>query len=76
MQHSYNRERKMTVVLEVTFEELRLIQSLAKAVAKLDELPGGVWTADLVDLTDNLQHVITASARDAADHFTFIADNQ
>jgi hypothetical protein len=76
MEHSYNRERKMEVLIEITFEELQMIQSLAKAVAKMDELPSGVWLSDLVNLTDNLEAVITQAARDAAAHFTGIADNQ
>ena len=76
MEHSYNRERKMTVVVEVTFEELQLLQTLAKAVAKLDELPSGIWAPDLIDLTENLQAAVTQAARDAAAHFTGIADHQ
>lgn len=76
MEHSYNRERKMAVVLEVTFEELQLLQTLAKAVAELDEMPSGIWAPDLVDLTENLRAAVTQAARDAAAHFTGIADHQ
>ena len=74
MRQSYNRERAMPIILEVTFEELRQIEKLAKAVMGQEELPEGIWQSELRDLLEGVQGAIKEAARDAASHFTCYAE--
>jgi hypothetical protein len=75
MRQSYNRERAMPIILEVTFEELRQIESLAKAVMGQEEMPDGIWKSELRDLLEGVQGAIKEAARDAAGHFNSIVEN-
>ena len=75
MQHRYNRERDLPIVIETTVDELRLISLLAEAVAKLDEMPKGVWESDLRTLTTNVKGVLNAVAYDAHQHFKRLRDD-
>lgn len=75
MKQRYNLERVMPVVLEVTFEELRLIEKLAEAVIGQEEMPNGIWKSDLRDLLEGVQGVIKEAAHGAAGHFNRIAEN-
>lgn len=76
MRQRYNIERSMPVVLEVTCEELRLIENLAKAVIAQEDMPDGIWKGELRDLLESVQGAIKEVASDAARHFTGIAENQ
>jgi hypothetical protein len=76
MRQRYNLERAMPVVLEVTFDELRLIENLAKAVIELEDMPKGVWKSELRDLLEGIQGAIKEVAEDATCHFTNIANEQ
>ena len=76
MQHRDNRERDLPIVIETTVDELRLISLLAEAVAKLDEMPKGVWESDLRTLTTNVKGLLHEAACDAQLHFKHVqADN-
>ena len=75
MQHNYNRERHMPVILTTTVEDLRLILALAKAVGAMDSLPNGVWTNELRELTANVKAALHGAASQAADHFEWLAAN-
>jgi len=76
MRQRYNLERSMPVVLEVTFDELRLIENLAKAVIEQEDMPNGVWKSELRDLLKSVQGAIKEVAEDATRHFTGIAGEQ
>ena len=69
MRHRYNLERSMPVVLEVTFDELHLIENLAKAVIGQEDMPDGIWKSDLRNLLENVQGAIKEVTSDAAQHF-------
>jgi hypothetical protein len=69
MRQRYNLERSMPVVLEVTFDELRLIENLARAVVEQEDMPDGVWKGELRDLLESVQGAIKEVASDAAQHF-------
>lgn len=76
MRQRYNLERSMPVVLEVTCDELRLIEKLAKAVLEQEDMPDGVWKSELRDLLEGVQGAIKEVASDAARHFTGMAPDE
>ena len=69
MRQRYNLERSMPVVLEVTCDDLRLIEKLAKAVMEQEDMPDGIWKSDLRDLLESVQGAIKEVASDAASYF-------
>ena len=75
MQQNYNRERHMPVVLTATVEDLQLILALAKTVGAMDLLPDDVWSNELRELTANVKAALHGAAREAADHFEWLAAN-
>ena len=75
MHHNYNRERSMDIVLNVSFEELRLIRDLARAVGEMEEMPDGVWSHDVKHLGTYADTALHQAAVEAAEFFRNVAES-
>ena len=75
MIHNYNRERSMDVVLNISFEELRLIRDLARAVSAMEEMPDVVWSHDVRQLGAKADTALHQAAVEAAEFFRNVAES-
>ena len=46
MQYNYTREHQLPVVVELTYEDLQLIQRMAKLVIDMETTPDGIYKGD------------------------------
>ena len=46
MKYEYTREHMMPVVMELTYEDLQLIQKMAKLVIDMETAPDGIYKGD------------------------------
>ena len=46
MKYEYTREHMMPIVMELTYEDLQLIQKMAKHFIELETMPDGIWKGD------------------------------
>jgi hypothetical protein len=64
MQYSYTREHQLPVVVELTYEDLTLIQKMAKLVIDMETAPDGIYKGDARKLdrevTEALNRVASA----------------
>jgi len=47
MKYEYTREHLMPIVMELTYEDLRNIQKMAKHLLELETMPEGLWKGDV-----------------------------
>jgi hypothetical protein len=47
MKYEYTREHMMPIVMELTYEDLQLIQRVAKCFLDMEEKPEGIWAGDM-----------------------------
>ena len=47
MQYQYTREHLLPIVMEMTYEDLQLIQRVAKCFLDMEDKPDGIWAGDM-----------------------------
>jgi hypothetical protein len=47
MKYEYTREHLLPVMVELTYEDLRNIQKMAKHFIELETMPDGLWKGDM-----------------------------
>jgi hypothetical protein len=66
MKYEYTREHLMPIVMELTYEDLRNIQKMAKYFLELETMPDGLWKGDMRKLErevrDAMDKVASATA--------------
>jgi hypothetical protein len=66
MKYEYTREHLMPIVMELTYEDLRNIQKMAKYFLELETMPDGFWKGDTRKLErevcDAIDKVASATA--------------
>lgn len=64
MQYNYTREHQLPVVMELTYEDLQLIQKMAKLVIDMETAPDGIYKGDARkidrEVTEALNRVASA----------------
>jgi t-SNARE complex subunit (syntaxin) len=46
MNYNYTREHQLPIVMELTYEDLQLIQKMAKLVIDMETTPDGIYKGD------------------------------
>lgn len=66
MKYEYTREHMMPVVMELTYEDLRTIQKMAKHFIEMETMPDNIWRGDMRkldrDVAEALDKVASATA--------------
>jgi t-SNARE complex subunit (syntaxin) len=64
MKYSYTLEHRLPIVVELTYEDLQLIQKMAKLVIEMETAPDGIYKGDARqmdrEVTDALNKVSSA----------------
>ena len=66
MQYNYTREHMLPVVVELTYEDLRNIQRMAKHFIDLETMPDGLWKGDMRKLESDTRETLDRVAKAAA----------
>jgi len=78
MKYEYTREHMMPIVAELTYEDLQLIQRMAKVILDMEELPkdhGYMYKGDIRKLEREAGEALNAASRAARSTFTVLEDN-
>lgn len=66
MKYEYTREHMMPVVMEITYEDLRNIQKMAKYFIELETMPDSIWRGDMRKLESDVREAMDRVAKAAA----------
>ena len=78
MKYEYTREHMMPIMAELTYDDLQLIQRMAKVLLDIDELPKGhgyMYKGDIRKLEREVAEAIDLAGRAARGTFTVLPDN-
>ena len=78
MKYEYTREHMMPVLVELTYEDLQLLQKMAKSFLDMEKLPdehGYMYKGDIRKLEREAAEALNAAGRAARSTFTVLEDN-
>jgi hypothetical protein len=78
MKYEYAREYRMPILMELTYEDLQLLQRMAKVLIDMEELPedhGHMYKGDIRKLEHEAAEALNAASRAARTTFKLLADN-
>jgi NTP pyrophosphatase (non-canonical NTP hydrolase) len=66
MKYEYTREHMLPVMVELTYEDIQLIQKMAKYFIELETMPEGFWKGDMRKLEREVGEVLERVASAAS----------
>ena len=78
MKYEYTREHMMPIMVELTYEDLQLIQRMVKVLLDMEELPkdhGYLYKGDMRKLEREAAEALNAAGRAARTTFKVLEDN-
>ena len=62
MKYEYTREQMLPIVMELTYEDLRNIQKMARHFIELDVMPDNIWKGDMRQLEREVNEALEKMA--------------